>query len=539
MMIDTPIYCLTSDIDWASEYCIDDFLKLTKKFRITPTLFATHHSPIIKTFNKTNKNGVGLHPNFRKGSSHGIDYMPVIEKVFNLYPNAKTFRSHSFFDSSDIITEMSNRGIKYDSNLCLYLQPNIVPLKLGAKHITRFPVFWEDDIHWIQTGGDWELDHFVDAFTSPGLKIINVHPFIISANVPTQDYYLKVKKHITTLSKETINDVRHSGAGARTFLINLLKFLTSRKQHFYTLHELYEMFPITNFLALDDKSKGRHTIHSDEEYQKYRKMTDTGKQDFIRKSYDKRNAKDKYATSRDFNVRELEIQLINKNLSTKGTVIDLGCGNGYTLISLAKHLREWDLVGIDFSKNLIEGAKYLLGQERAGLQSIPSFICSDALKHLESISNNSIKYIITERFIQNLPNVNWQKKAIEEIYRVLQKGGKLLMCEGSKTGFNALNDLRKKLGLPSIPATSSDNVSAIRIDDETFENYVRSEIGFKLEGKYGFKQYFIISRIFYPLMVSPLSPRFDSKFSEIARMIQENTDFTAGYGSNHFWVMQK
>lgn len=247
-MIDQPIFCITSDIDWASEYCIKDFLGLMQDFEITPTLFATHESPAVRRFIEGNTDNVGVHPNFRSDSTHGKDYLSVIEHVFQLYPKAKTFRSHALFDSSDILQEMSKRGIKYDSNLCLYLQPNIVPLRLGIPKITRFPVFWDDSSHLIQSGGDWQVEHYFNAFNSPGLKIINVHPFAISANVCSRDNYLRVKKYITIASSKDIETHRHKGKGARTFLIELIEFILLRGMRFYTLDEIYRMFPIEDFL---------------------------------------------------------------------------------------------------------------------------------------------------------------------------------------------------------------------------------------------------------------------------------------------------
>ena len=114
--------------------------------------------------------------------------------------------------------------------------------------------------------------------------------------------------------------------------------------------------------------------------------------------------------------------------------MDLGCGNGYTLISLAKRLKDWTMVGIDFSENLIEGARFLHEKERAELKSHPEFKCVDALHYINGLEGNSLEYIITERFLQNLPSIELQKKVIQQVYRVLKKGGRFLMCEMSEEG---------------------------------------------------------------------------------------------------------
>lgn len=255
-MIDRPIYCITSDVDWASSYCLEDFLNLVGDFGVTPTLFATHDDPVLRRFSEAHPHNVGVHPNFRPNSSHGEDYRSVIEHVFGLYPKAKTFRSHAFYDSSDILQEMVRRGIKYDSNLCLYLQAGIVPLRLGVPPIARFPVFWEDDCHWMHAGPEWRFSNYADAFTTPGLKIINVHPFMICANIPSAEYYSAIKQHITTLSGIDVNRVRHQGPGARTFFLDLMRFLTGQKQRFHTLHELFLLFPMGKDAKPDNLQAG-------------------------------------------------------------------------------------------------------------------------------------------------------------------------------------------------------------------------------------------------------------------------------------------
>jgi len=51
-MINAPIFSHTSDIDWASDYCIGDFLELLSNFGIKPTIFATRKSRLFDNFNR-------------------------------------------------------------------------------------------------------------------------------------------------------------------------------------------------------------------------------------------------------------------------------------------------------------------------------------------------------------------------------------------------------------------------------------------------------------------------------------------------------
>lgn len=239
-MLKEPVFCFTSDFDWASDFCLDDLLGFLCEHEIVPTVFGTHSSVALERYVATGAAEVGLHPNFLPGSSHGASEVEVIDHVQALFPQAAAFRSHCFVDSTHIARQMLARGIAYDSNLCLYLQPALVPLQHGTG-IVRLPVFWEDDCHWDLTDGDWDVDRYLDRFLTPGLKIINVHPFPFAANVTSTEHYLRVKSHITTLTADNLDQVRHPGPGTRTFVTALIEALAERGARFHTLNEIHMM----------------------------------------------------------------------------------------------------------------------------------------------------------------------------------------------------------------------------------------------------------------------------------------------------------
>lgn len=531
--------CLTADLDWTSEYAIQSFLDLTREFGITPTVFATHRSAALERAHAAGAADIGLHPNFLPGSTHGDDVASVVEHVCALYPDARSYRSHVFRDDTLISDAMLRRGMTHDSNLCLFLQPNLTPLWHHAG-TTRFPVFWEDDVHY-RNGGDWNLDRWLPHFLSPGLKVLNVHPFMFTANVPDAAFYASVKRHIPTLAAGDLETVRHKGDGVQTFVRALLAALKEKGRRFSTLAELYAAAasrPRVAVAVADGVVKGRQAMHAAGEVERYAAMSDAEKQAFVRREFEDRNPVDPYATSRDYNMRELEIQSIARELIEPGPVLDLGCGNGYTLIAVASQLRGWTLTGVDFSKSLIEGAHTLAAQRAAGMTSAVEFVHADALEYLPNVPTGSQQYVITERFLQNLPSRQSQLQTIREIHRVLAPKGRLLMCEGSETGFQQLNDLRASLGLSRIPSTSRENVSAIRFDDRDVEQAL-AEIGFTLVHKVGFSLYFIIARVLHPLLVAPDSPRFDAPINDLAGLIQAHTQAAPGYGGSMMWVCQK
>jgi ubiquinone/menaquinone biosynthesis C-methylase UbiE len=220
-----------------------------------------------------------------------------------------------------------------------------------------------------------------------------------------------------------------------------------------------------------------------------------------------------------------------------GDILDLGCGNGYTLISLAKDRSGSRMVGVDFSENLTKGARLLA--EKEGVPEPPKFVCADAIEYISNRSAESVDGIITERFLQNMPDRDTQQRVIQEIYRVLRRRGRYLMCEGSSEGFHGLNALRRPLGLEEIPETSVENLSAIRFDDVEIEHFTTESVGFNLLDKLGFSDYFVISRVLHPLLVAPQRPRFNARINDLAGKVQAQLPLRPGIGSNVIWVLEK
>lgn len=240
-MYDKPVFVFTTDIDWASEHCIRTLLDAMAERGVTPTAFATHRSEALDAAARNGDVGIGLHPNFLPGSSHGETREQVIDHIFDLFPDARCFRSHAMVDDTHISIAMKERDILYDSNLCLYLQPGLVPLHHWTG-IPRFPMFWADDIHW-RRGGEFRLAPYEDLFFSPGLKIIGVHPFMYTLNLSDHETYTRMKPKYRTLDAAEAETLRSPGPGSQTFLLELIDTVHARGFRFTTLDDLYEAYP--------------------------------------------------------------------------------------------------------------------------------------------------------------------------------------------------------------------------------------------------------------------------------------------------------
>lgn len=230
------LFVLTSDLDWASEYCVAAFLELARDYGIVPTLFVTHQSEAAAAAARAGRCELGIHPNFLPNSSHGASVDAVIRHVLELVPEPVATRSHAYADSSAIAMALVGHGLRVDSNLCLHLQEELPPLRHWSG-LLRLPVFFEDDVHWHQ-GREWSFAPYRAAFRSDGLKILNFHPFMTALNSPDQAFHEANKRHIPSLDAATAAVIGHRGPGAATFLREALEGILADGGRFVTLGQL-------------------------------------------------------------------------------------------------------------------------------------------------------------------------------------------------------------------------------------------------------------------------------------------------------------
>jgi hypothetical protein len=229
-------FVLTSDLDWASEDCVADFLQIAGRFSIKPTMFVTHDSAIVRRAAASGLAELGIHPNFLPGSDHGKDPAAVMDFVQRLAPKAIAMRAHRYIDAPEISAQLAARGLTIDSNACRHLATGIAP-EILPSGLLRLPVFFEDDIHWME-GGGWSFATYRDAFLAPGLKILNFHPFFVALNAPDAAFYQRHKQYIKSLAGEQAKHLRHRGAGARSFLMEAIAAVLDGGHRFVSLGEL-------------------------------------------------------------------------------------------------------------------------------------------------------------------------------------------------------------------------------------------------------------------------------------------------------------
>jgi ubiquinone/menaquinone biosynthesis C-methylase UbiE len=224
--------------------------------------------------------------------------------------------------------------------------------------------------------------------------------------------------------------------------------------------------------------------------------------------------RDHKKTAQDSLLRELEIEFASTYVKVSESLLDIGCGIGYTTRQY-RQLTGGKVVGLDYAENMITVANELSEGLDAIINGTLRFDYGSVIE--TNYNDSSFDLITSHRCLMALLDWNLQQKALLELHRILKPGGRLVLFEGTFQGIQTLNKMREVFGLEIIDATGQDSLFTLKFDEDELEKYISSF--FNLEKKQGFGTYYFLSRVFYPLHISPESPEFGSNYNEIAKRI--------------------
>jgi ubiquinone/menaquinone biosynthesis C-methylase UbiE len=171
------------------------------------------------------------------------------------------------------------------------------------------------------------------------------------------------------------------------------------------------------------------------------------------------------STMEDVIIRQKEIDSIFSFFNLRDVskinhkVLEIGCGNGYTLEQLANSFPATSFQGLDFSHDLLAFAAN---------RNIKNATFSQGDVRKLDFDNESVDIIYTERCLINLLSWNDQQQALKEINRILKKGGFYFMVESFTDGFDNLNKARNELGMGNIPVAHHN----LYFNKQSFKNFV-------------------------------------------------------------------
>jgi SAM-dependent methyltransferase len=196
--------------------------------------------------------------------------------------------------------------------------------------------------------------------------------------------------------------------------------------------------------------------------------------------------------------RELEYDHVCAHLNKDMTVLEAGCGNGFSTRRFRELSKQVD--AFDYAEAMIERAKRHVGETNNRF-----FI--DNILRPQNIQG-FYDAVISVRVLINLRDLAEQQLAVSNLAGFVREGGLLILVEGYREGFEALSELRIKVGLPALVPASINHYT--RIDDilAAMPKTMRCESSFHL-GSYDY-----LTRVQYPLMVGAENVTHNSVFAE-------------------------
>ncbi|GEQ87211.1 hypothetical protein ULMS_27190 [Patiriisocius marinistellae] len=241
---DKPVFCFTSDIDWASEAVMEEYFNILNPHNLKPTLFVTHESKLIEQNFKAGKLDRGIHPNFLANSSHGENFQEIIETVMRFAPEAKGFRSHRLFDVTDITHMLKDKfGFNYNSNLGTIMKTESYPI-IHESGLLHYPIFFEDGTH-LYNKLNLDFKVYEEQFRTPGIKIISYHPMNFVFNSPNMPFMRNIKDSLSreeynNISAETIEKMKNTTEkGIGDTILDIVSFVKENNYSIMSLDEIY------------------------------------------------------------------------------------------------------------------------------------------------------------------------------------------------------------------------------------------------------------------------------------------------------------
>jgi ubiquinone/menaquinone biosynthesis C-methylase UbiE len=217
------------------------------------------------------------------------------------------------------------------------------------------------------------------------------------------------------------------------------------------------------------------------------------------------------ATAPDHYYRQKEIAEIIALLRDGDSILDVGCGNGFSTFKFAEACPSSSIIiGLDYSEPMIEAAKLARGGECR-----PTFGIANVL---DLTINNlpPIDTVICTRCLINLDTWYQQKDAILQIKAVLKPGGRLILVENTLEGLVNLNNMRRHLDLPIIEQRWHNHY----LPQQWLEQFLAEHFTIELAENIG-STYYLVSRVVYAKLcqLKGEEPQYLHPINEIAAQL--------------------
>jgi SAM-dependent methyltransferase len=204
--------------------------------------------------------------------------------------------------------------------------------------------------------------------------------------------------------------------------------------------------------------------------------------------------------------RDLELDFVFAHLPESGRVLEVGCGNGYVTRQIRERCAWVD--AFDFAENMIERACRSWGERN-------NRFYHGSVLDPATCEATAYTAAVCVRVLINLQSLAEQVSSLDNIAGWLVPGGKLILIEGFRDGFEALNRLRHDLGLPDIVPAAINYYSYLAGLKPAID------ARFEVVDSFHTGMFDFLTRIVYPRLVGPdqveSAGDFHDKIASVAR----------------------
>lgn len=127
------------------------------------------------------------------------------------------------------------------------------------------------------------------------------------------------------------------------------------------------------------------------------------------------------------------------------TVLDVGCGNGFTIKQLASSMPQYSFIGVEMNDRLRD-----LAIEQNDSADNVNIVPGD-IRNRDSIElPDCVDILLCQRVLINIMSDEDATKALDNIISIVRSGGHLLFIESFLSGLNNLNEARSEFLLAPI-----------------------------------------------------------------------------------------
>jgi SAM-dependent methyltransferase len=227
----------------------------------------------------------------------------------------------------------------------------------------------------------------------------------------------------------------------------------------------------------------------------------------------------------DLTQRAIENDFVLPRITPTDDVLEAGCGNGYLTSEISRLARRVD--AFDYSEGMVDAAR--AHHPAANVRFfVHSILDSSQIDRLYDTT-------VCVRVLINLANLDEQRSAVANLARWTKPGGTLLLVEGFVDGFEGLDAVRDKAGLPTLRPAKINFYSRVADLMPVITQH------FELIERWNSGMYDLLTRVAFPLLVGPENAGQPSDFHEkvlpLARQIVAQD--LARYARVHGFVLQK